>query len=234
MPLNRKNAASTAQARILPEIPDGPADARLVHVIDLGLQERPPWKGVKKAPCNQILVGFELLDHFMPADEDYQGGDDFTPDETAPRYVSRILKVYQPNPRRSSATQEEEYYAALDPKNEFEGDWSQLVGRPCSVVLKNNEKDGKKYLNINGLVPAHPKIPYREPVMDLVVFDTETFDEKVFEGLYEWVQNIINERIVDPGEPMKYKESRVEEPAGEDGAEERAVAAGEESEDTPW
>ena len=56
----------TASNRIeQPNLEPGPYPARLVQIIDLGLQPQRPYKGVEKPPAHELMVTYELSDAFM-------------------------------------------------------------------------------------------------------------------------------------------------------------------------
>ena len=157
--------------------------ARLVQVIDLGVQEQRPFEGKAKAPVNEIMTTYELGTEFLK-DED---GNDI---EDKPRWISERFPLYSMASDRARSTQR---MVALDPKNECDGDWVQVVGRPCLVAVVNNKSKatGKVYNNVGSTSPAIKGMPVPELVNPPKVFSLDDPDLEVWETIPEWIRNII-------------------------------------------
>lgn len=184
MALNASKAAGTGGPRAEPLPPENYM-ARVVQVIDLGVQNQRPYKGTEKPPIQEIMVTYELGTEFML-------DDDGNPDETRPRWVSERLPLYNLGADKAKSTKR---YMALDPNVEKQGDWSQLVGSPCLVAIVNNEKDGRTYNNVGGITPAIKGIPVPELVNEGRYFDFDAPDMDVFNNLPEWIQGIIKDAL---------------------------------------
>jgi hypothetical protein len=70
-------------------------------------------------------------------------------------------------------------------------DITALVGKPCLLNIIHKQVGDKTYANIAG-ISAMPKGMTCSPqINESVVFNVEEFDQKVFDGLSEYVQNKI-------------------------------------------
>src|SRR6187402_3731535 len=116
------NKPQTGGKKFAPQanIEAGVYPARLVQLIDLGLQAQRPYQGKDKAPVQEIMLTYELVDEFMKDEE----GKDI---EDKPRWVSETLPFHGLFADKAKSTQR---YLAFDPKQEYEGDFSKAVGSP--------------------------------------------------------------------------------------------------------
>jgi len=177
--------------------------ARLVQVIDLGVQEQRPYQGKEKPPAREIMLTYELGTEFMP---DEEGNDD----PTKPRWVSERMPLYNLKADKARSTKR---YFALDPKNEHGGDFSALLGTACLVAIVNNEKDGRVYNNVGGVTQPLKGVPVPELVNDAKFFDTDEPDLEVFESLPEWIQELIKGSLEYPGSALQAALEGIEQPA---------------------
>jgi len=189
--------------------------ARVVQVLDLGVQNQRAYEGKEKPPANEINVTYELVTEFME-------GDDGQPDPTRPRWVSERFPLFNLRSERARSTQR---YMALDPSLEHGGDWSQLVGKACLVAVVNNEKGGRVYNNVGSLAPPIKGIPVPALVNDTKVFDMEAPDMEVFTSLPDFLKEIMQNNInyegsalqaAINGEAAPVPEPAVEDPVDED------------------
>lgn len=185
----------TPQANIEP----GTYPARLVQIIDLGLQAQRPYKGQDKAPANEIMLTYELVDEFMKDD----AGKAL---EDKPRWISETLPFYGLYADKAKSTQR---YLAFDPKQEFGGDFAQIVGMACNVTVVNNAVGEKIYDNIAAVSAMRPRDAEKCPelVNPAKVFDVDAPDMEVFNSLPEWIREKIKGNL-------KYKGSALEKLAG--------------------
>lgn len=167
------------QANIEP----GVYPARLVQIIDLGLQPQKPYQGKEKAPAHEIMLTYELVDEFM---KDEQGKDI----EDKPRWISETLPFYGLFADKAKSTQR---YLALDPKEQFEGDFSKLIDTPCNVTVVNNAVGDKVYDNVGNVGGMRPRDAANCPELKnpAKVFDLEAPDMEVFNKLPKWLQDKI-------------------------------------------
>jgi hypothetical protein len=177
-------------------ITPGNYPARLVQLIDLGLQAQNPYMGKEKPPVQQIMLTYELVDEFMK-DED---GNDI---EDKPRWVSEILPFFGLHADKAKSTQR---YNAFDPQGVHSGDFSQAIGLPINVTIVNNpSSNGKIYDNVAGISPMRPRDAQACPELKNVskVFDLDNPDMETFSALPEWIQKKIVANLNYAGSPLE-------------------------------
>lgn len=170
--------------KVFKKLEAGSYPARLLGVIDLGLQNQRPFNGQVKPPVHQIMLTYELSDEFV---EDENGN----PQEEKPRQVSESFPLYSLTADRAKSTLR---YNVLDPSNLHEGDFSQLIGTPISLTITLSPmKEGRQYENVAGISPMRAKD--RDALSDIVnapfFFDLDSPDMTVFNALYPWQQKIV-------------------------------------------
>jgi len=169
--------------------------ARVVQIVDLGLQDGGEWQGDKKPPVNKLRITYELVDVFMVDAEGVE-------QEDKPLWLSEDIKLYSPEVDRATCNKR---YKALDPQETFDYDWSELVGLPCTVLTKHKESKGKTYCNIANVSPyvvskRNPELP--ELVNPAVVFTLDEPDMEVFNKMPEWIQDQIKANLEFKGSPL--------------------------------
>lgn len=166
-----------------PTIEPGSYPNRLVQVIDLGLQAQRPYKGQEKAPIQEIMLTYELVDTFM-IDENGEDRED------KPRWISETIPLHWIGAERAKSTQR---YLALDPESVHEGDFSKLVGVPSNVTLVTNVSGGKVYTNVASLTKMRAKDAEKVPELKnpAKVFSLDEPDMEVFNSLPTWIQDKI-------------------------------------------
>lgn len=184
MALNAKKVQGNAGPRA-PALEPENYMARLVQVIDLGVQNQRPYQGQEKPPAQEIMLTYELGGEFMP-------DDDGNPDETRPRWLSERMPMHNLKADKAKSTKR---YMALDPKMAHGGDFSQLLGKACLVAVVNNEKDGRVYNNIGGVTQPLKGVPVPELVNTPVAFDFDDPDLDVFLSMPDWIQGIIKDAL---------------------------------------
>jgi hypothetical protein len=158
--------------------------ARVVQVLDLGIQAQRPFKGEAKPDVHQILVTYELGTEFLK-DED---GNDV---EDKPRWITEVFPLYSLGSDRAKSTKR---YLALDPNKESGGDWSQMVGKPCMVAVTEYLKnDGSKGNGVGSVSGAPKGIPVPELVNEGRWFDMDNPDMEVFNTLPDWIKTKMTE-----------------------------------------
>lgn len=162
----------------------GTYPARLVSIIDLGVQPRRPWKGEAKDPIAMIRCTYELATEFM---KDENGKDD----ETKPRWISEDFPFYSLNADRAKSTQR---YLALDPQQSAGGDWTQLLGAPVALTVVHNANKNDStivYANIGATSPIMKGMAVAELVNDTQMFDFDEPDMDVFSKLPDFLKDKI-------------------------------------------
>ena len=219
MPLNTKKLPKSEGKgnRVEQEtLEAGAYKARLVQVIDLGLQPQRPFDGQEKEPAYKISLTYELLDEFMV---DENGNEQ----EDKPRWISEQINLFSLEADRAKSTQR---YKALDPGVEYDGDFGMLLGSPCLVTIVNNpgkgKNAGKVYANVAGISPMRAKDAKTAPdlVNDPVCFDLSEPDLDVFNSLPDWIKDVITSNLEFSGSALaKLLGESAEDQGEEDGQE---------------
>lgn len=207
----------TPQKNIIP----GTYPARLVQMIDYGLQAQKPFKGEEKKPVIEIGVTYELVDEFM---KDEQGNDI----KDKPRWIGETFPFHPLIADKAKSTQR---YKAFDPTEAWEGDFSQALGKPINVTVVNNAVGDKVYDNIATIGPMRPKDADACPplVNPAVLFSLDAPDLKVFNSFPKWIQDKVKSNLNFNGSPLQRllgdapasgapKEEKKEEPKNEKAA----------------
>lgn len=161
--------------------------ARVVQILDLGLQNQRPYQGQPKPPAQEIMLGYELVDTFL-VDEN---GEEL---EDKPRWISETLPLHPLIADKAKSTAR---YKALDPNGELDGDFSKLINLPCNVTVVNNENGGKVYDNVAGIAAMRPRDAAKCPELKNPpkVFSLEEPDVAVFNSLPKWIQEKIQKNL---------------------------------------
>lgn len=216
MGLNAKKVESTPMGSTQEPLEAGTYNARIVQVIDLGVQDLGSWEGVDKGSRQKIQVTYELVDEFC-LDED---GNEI---EDKPRWISEEFPFHSLEMDNAKSTKR---YNAIDPDGDVEGDWAQLLGWPVvvTIVQKKAKKGDKVYANVVGV--SRPRKKDIAKIADLVneprFFSPDEPDMDVWDDLPQWLQKkIISaedhedtelcEKLVDHKPKKKEKESEEEE-----------------------
>lgn len=183
MALNANKAGGGKNFTAQPNIQAGVYPARLVQILDLGLQAQKPFQGKEKAPVQEIMFTYELVDEFMK-DED---GKDM---EDKPRWISESMPFYGLFADKAKSTQR---YNAFDPSGAFDGDISRAIGIPINVAVVNNVVGDKTYDNVGAVSTMRPRDAQTcpEPKNPTKVFDLDAPDMEVFNKLPKWLQDKI-------------------------------------------
>lgn len=178
-----------------PELDAGTYPARLVQVIDLGLQPQRPYQGQPKPPKHCIMTTYELNDEFM-LDENGEV------DEDKPLWVSEDLPM---NPLSSDLAKSTKRYLALDPDENHEGDWSAVISEAVNVTIVLNTSGDRVYQNIASTSVMRAKDKARlEPLKnEPKVFDLSEPDLAVFTSLPEWIQEKIKSNLEFKGSKLE-------------------------------
>ncbi len=163
----------------------GTYPARLVSVVDMGLQEQRPYKGQEKPPKYEIRTTYELLDEYLPDDD----GNDIL---DKPRWQSETLTLHNLDQDRAKSTIR---MKALDPELEHDGDWEEVLNTPCMITIVHNKNmtSGKIYANIGNVSPMRAKQADKAKplVNDPVMFTLDDPDISVFVKFHEKTQEKI-------------------------------------------
>ena len=199
MALNAKTAPGGGGNRNFEPMDPGTYPARLVQVVDVGLQNQRPFNGQEKTPAREIMFTYEFVDEFM-LDEDGQELQD------KPRWLSEFIALYNLDNERAKSTAR---YKALDPTLSADGDFAQLVDTAINVTIVQNPGKGKNagkiFENIAGTSTMREKDARRCPELknETVVFDLDEPDLKVFLGLPRFVQDKIKANLEFAGSKLE-------------------------------
>jgi len=189
------SSSNSSDMPIQGHLEPGGYPARIVRIIDLGVQKRRPFKGEEKKPAPHILMTYELLDEFC-IDED---GEEI---KDKPRWITERFPVFSLSQDNSTSTKR---YKAIDPELEFGGDFSKLLGKPVLLTLVTNAGSGKHvgktFNNVGGVSLMRKKDEESAPqlVNPTVLFDLDSPDKDVWAGLEDWLKELIDGRVGNEG-----------------------------------
>ena len=189
MSLNANNA-SYGGSSTFTVLEPGQYPARVVSVIDLGLQAQRPYRGQEKDPVQQIAITYELVDEFL-LDEDGQEQTD------KPRWQTEIMALYSPKAEKAKSTLRAK---AIDPNNTTNFNFAEMVGMPVVVTFvhkPNPTNPDRPYVNVEHVAPMRSKQVENLPelVNKPVVFECSPEYAEVFPTLPDWLQNKIKEGL---------------------------------------
>lgn len=160
----------------------GTYPARIVQIVDLGVQPQRAYEGKEKPDCRELLVTYEFLDEFMK-DED---GEEI---KDKPRWLSETMRLYNLSQDKATSTKR---YLALDPNMECKGNWADLIGLPVdlTIVHNPNKKTGVVYENVGHVSAMRAKAAQKasETVNPTVVFDYDAPDMEAYANLHDWIK----------------------------------------------
>ena len=206
MPLKASNTSTNSGFRQAP-LEAGPYPARIVKIIDLGLQPQ-SYLGESKDPAYKISVTYELLDEFM-LDEDG------TALEDKPRWISEEMPLFSLAAERAKSTQR---YLALDPQRVHDGDWTQLLGSPCTVTIVNNpgrgKNEGRVFNNVGNISPMRARDSEKAPALvnASVYFDTDEPNMEVFNAQPDFIKEKITSNLEFQGSKLQEMITGVQSP----------------------
>ena len=201
-----------------PPLEAGSYPARLIQVVDMGLQPR-SYKGEDKDPAQEVSLSYELTDEFL-LDED---GDE---QSDKPRWVSETFPLFHLDSEKAKSTAR---YKVLDPKLAHGGDFAALVGTPVMVtVIQNPKADGKIYVNVAGISPMREKdaVKLPEQVNAPRIFDLDEPAMDVFDALPDWMRTRISTNLEFRGSILEAALAESEAEAKSETAEEAIAVAG--------
>lgn len=219
MSLNLKTLPSTGGKKFTAQAPieAGNYPARVVQIVEMGLQPQRAFKGVEKAPAREIMLTYELVDEFMKDDD----GKDI---EDKPRWVSEDFPLNNLDKDLAKSTKR---YLVFDPDmTKFDGDITKVLGLPCSVAIVQNVKGENIYNNVANLTAMRPRDAAACPELKnpTKLFLSDEPDMEVFKSLPKWLQeritgnlnykgSVLEAEVAKlPKDTVKVAEKKVEEP----------------------
>lgn len=198
MGINASNVKGNGAGKKFAEQPDmeaGQYPARLVQVIDWGLQPQRAFEGQEKPPAHTVNFTFELVDSFMVDAE----GNEL---EDKPRWVSKEMPLHPLIAERAASTK---LAKALDPNDDLQGDFGQMLGFPLNVTIAVTKKKDKTYTNITGFGAMRARDAEKCPELKnpTKVFDLDNPDLEVFNSLPEWMREKIKSNLQFAASPLE-------------------------------
>lgn len=180
MSLNARKAPKGGKS--FPPMEAGTYPARLVQIIDLGVQPQ-EYKGEEKAPKVELMTTYEFLDEFLP-------DEDGNPNEEKPRWLSETFALNNLDSDKAKSTLR---YYALDPNEEHDGEWPELINTPAMVTVVEWKKGEKQGNNIASTSAMRSKDAAKAPplVNPPKIFLMDNPDVEIFLSLPDWVQDKI-------------------------------------------
>lgn len=221
-----------------PALQPGSYPARLVQILDLGVQPQRPYKGQEKPPAHEIMLTYEFVDEFMIDEK----GEEL---EDKPRWYSETVRLMPLTADLATSTKR---YFTFDPENKYGGDFTKVIGCPVTVTVVNNVSGDKTYVNIAGTAVMRPRDAAKCPelVNEPKIFNLGEPDLEVFYSLPQWIQDKIASNLnfrgsemeaLMGGEPEKVEVKEEEKaPAKKLKAKEKEVepSYGPDDGDAPW
>lgn len=193
MSLNVNSAPKSTKSKSDP-VEIGNYAARIVQVLDLGLQPQQPFQGNPKAPAHEIMLTYELVTEFLKDDE---GNDQLD----KPRWLSENFPLNHISKDMAKSTKR---YKAIDPANVAGGDFTKLVNAPLTVTVVHRPKpDGGVYVNVGNITPPMKGFPVPELVNPPKVFELDNPDLATFRDLPEWIQTKITSNLEYQGSKLQ-------------------------------
>ena len=198
MGLNAKKTNSNSGLAKQDNIEADTYGARVVQLIDLGVQTRSPYKGEPKQPMQTLHITYELVECFC---KDEEGNDILD----KPRWISASFPFFPLTADKATSTLR---YNAIDPTGVLDGEFTDLVNQPCDVIIINNPGSGthagKIFDNIADVVPMRKKDVQSCPELQnpAKVFILAEPDLDVFQSLPQWLQEKIKGALDYPTSPL--------------------------------
>lgn len=225
MALNVNTAPKGNGGKKSDPVDQGNYAARIVQVIDLGLQPQRPYQGNEKAPAHEIMMTYELGTEFLKDDE---GNDDVT----KPRWLSETFTLNHISKDMAKSTKR---IKTIDPKNATGGDFSRVVNAPVTVTVVHKPKpDGGVYVNVGNVTPPMKGMVVPELVNPPKVFMLDEPDLEIFKSLPEWLQEKIQSNLNYNGSKLQQALGGLPANAQRNEPAQSAPAAQPEGEDIPW
>lgn len=172
--------------------------ARVVQIIDLGLQPQQPYQGQEKAPAHEIMLTYEFGTEFIKDEEGNEVKD-------KPRWLSETFPIRKyPEADKAKSTKRID---AIDPKGAHKGNFAAFVEAPVTVTVVNNvsKKTGTVYNNVGNVTPPMKGMVIPELVNPPKVFDLDEPDLEIFGSLPQWLQDKIKENLTYQGSKLQRK-----------------------------
>lgn len=222
----KKATTESKSAGSAPVLEEGSYDARIVQIVDLGLQ--PLMEGSKsKEPQRKIAFKFELLDEFMV-------GEDGKPIPEKPRWFEWEIS-YTSDGYMHEKSMMLKMWKAVGADDETE--LKDLIGRPLQVLLTrfmrtSGKHKGTESNKVTGAVKMKEKDVANAPALvnPTLFFDLDEPDVDAFKKLPFGNQYCLQEKIKGN---LEYNGSKLQALLGEKATDQAETNGGDSSEETP-
>lgn len=162
--------------KAIPPLEAGVYTATCVGVVDLGEQKNERFKKYQE----RVLFFFEIAGEFVDVGEG----------ELKPRWLSKEFTASLNSKSNLTKSLQAWRNQIFTPQEAKGFDLSQMVGEACQVQVMLEEKDGKTYNYIQGLMGLPKGMKLDPPISELIIFDMDDpkAEEESFPKLPEWVQ----------------------------------------------
>ncbi len=162
----------------VPDIKNGQYPARLVQIVDIGIQEQIDWQTKEaKDPKPRVLLTFELPTQRVETDEGNK-----------PRWMSKEFTL---SGHEQAALPK--VIANINPIFDIEKEsLSSLLEMQCMVAIGHTVTGNPKIVGINPIIEGF-EVPELEN--DTTAFDFSDPDLEVFKALPKWIQKKVMEAL---------------------------------------
>ena len=174
--------------------PPGSYAARCYQIIDLGHQTF-EWQGVAKV-APKVRIVWEINEP-MADGRPFSISKEYTASIGPKANLRKDLEAWRGRP----FTEDEIKGFSLD----------KILGMSCLLGIVHVSKGDKDYANINSIMKLPKGMECPELVNPAVKFDISTFDQKVFDGLSEYVKKkiLMSKELEENGIPTTRQEEEV-------------------------
>lgn len=175
----------------------GTYPARIVGMVDMGMQLQQDYEGKAKPPAQMVGVSYEFLDEFLKDDD---GQDQLD----KPRWLSETFKMSNISQDLATSTKR---VKAFDPEDKAQGDLYAMLGNPVMVTVskEKRKKDGKEFNKIMGVTAMRAKDAVNAPALvnKPFAFDLASPDLEVLKKQPAWIVDKIKTNLNFAGSPLE-------------------------------
>ena len=168
------------------KVPAGTHIARCYGVIDLGSQTTNGQYGEKTQ--RKVKICWEVFG------ED-ENGNDLSIEINGEKVPLTISKNYTLSlSQKATLRKDLAGWRSRDfTEEEAKGfDIQNLCGVYCMLNVTTSDANGKSYTNVASISPLHKSMAKPEPVHEKILFELENFDQKVFDGFYQALKDVVS------------------------------------------
>lgn len=202
--INALVQSAPATKKDYPVAKAGNQPARILHVVDLGVQKR-EWNGEVKEPARQVFLNFELVNDEFELDGE----------KMRHRISPRPYNVF--NDQKAALTK---LLKSIDPENKLGGDLAKLANLPVFIQVIHNKKVKNDrevvYANCGAISPPLEGYEVKPLSQDPVVFSFDNPTVETYKALPRFLQEKLKQAV-------NYAGSKVEAVAKQADAEQAQV-----------